>query len=224
MQEHFILEKQNLFRKPFIFSNQFYFMEFKKDKEGYILDKELNGLDKFAINFVKVLNKLKINYVIISGYVSILLGRSRASEDIDMFIEELTYEDFLKLWAELLNKFKCLNTEDSKEAYEDFLKVGDSIRFSLPDSPIPNMEIEFPNSDNAKWILLNKIKVILNQNVLEISKLEQQIAYKLVLGSEKDIEDAKYIYDLMIKELDLKLLFDLLRRFNKLKEFKKYIE
>jgi len=199
-------------------------MEFKKDKEGYILDKELNGLDKFAINFVKVLNKLKINYVIISGYVSILLGRSRASEDIDMFIEELTYEDFLKLWAELLNKFKCLNTEDSKEAYEDFLKVGDSIRFSLPDSPIPNMEIEFPNSDNAKWILLNKIKVILNQNVLEISKLEQQIAYKLVLGSEKDIEDAKYIYDLMIKELDLKLLFDLLRRFNKLKEFKKYIE
>ena len=224
MQEHFILEKQNLFRKPFIFSNQFYFMEFKKDKEGYILDKELNGLDKFAINFVKVLNKRKINYVIISSYVSILLGRSRASEDIDMFIEELTYEDFLKLWAELLNKFKCLNTEDSKEAYEDFLKVGDSIRFSLPDSPIPNMEIKFPNSDNAKWILLNKIKVILNQNVLEISKLEQQIAYKLVLGSEKDIEDAKYIYDLMIKELDLKLLFDLLRRFNKLKEFKKYIE
>src|SRR3989344_5814574 len=52
------------------------------------LDKELNELDKFVIKFKKIIEKYT-DYVIISGYVSILLGRARATEDIDIFIKEL---------------------------------------------------------------------------------------------------------------------------------------
>lgn len=37
---------------------------------------------------------LKKRYVLISGYVSILFGRNRSSEDIDMIVEKLDYEKF----------------------------------------------------------------------------------------------------------------------------------
>src|SRR3990167_10489809 len=82
------------------------------------LDKELNELDKFVIKFIKVLEKHS-DYVIISGYVSILLGRSRATEDIDIFIEELDKEVFIKLYKELKKaNFWCFNTQDEKEIYD----------------------------------------------------------------------------------------------------------
>jgi hypothetical protein len=48
-------------------------MQYLIDKKEIILDKELNNLDKFVIDFVSLLD----NYVIVSGYVSILFGRSR---------------------------------------------------------------------------------------------------------------------------------------------------
>ena len=47
-------------------------------------EKELNNLDKFTIAFTQILNESKINYALVSGYVSILFGRNRASEDIDL--------------------------------------------------------------------------------------------------------------------------------------------
>ena len=55
-------------------------IEFKNNKIK--LEKELNDLDQFVIDFTSVLNKEHIIYVIVSGYVSILFGRNRASEDL----------------------------------------------------------------------------------------------------------------------------------------------
>ncbi len=62
-------------------------MEFV-DKKTIKLDKEINELDKFVFKFIKILNKYT-DYVIISGYVSILLGRSRSTEDVDVFIKPI---------------------------------------------------------------------------------------------------------------------------------------
>ncbi|MBI2141461.1 hypothetical protein HYU16_03480, partial [Candidatus Woesearchaeota archaeon] len=55
-------------------------MEFVDDKT-IKLDKVLNELDKFVLKFIKILEK-HADYVIVSGYVSILFGRSRSTEDI----------------------------------------------------------------------------------------------------------------------------------------------
>ena len=46
------------------------------------LDRELNELDLFVLDFVKVLEK-HARYVLISGYVALLFGRSRTTEDVD---------------------------------------------------------------------------------------------------------------------------------------------
>ena len=56
--------------------------------EGKIIDRETTDLDMFVMDFVDLLHEAKINYVIVSGYVSILFGRSRLSEDIDVILEK----------------------------------------------------------------------------------------------------------------------------------------
>ena len=40
------------------------------------------------------------------------------------------------------------------------------------------------------------------------------IAYKLYLGSEKDIEDAVHVYQIFKEKLDLNLLNDLIQKLN----------
>ena len=57
------------------------------------LYRELSELDKLVVDFIGILEK-HIKYVIISGYISILLGRARATEDIDVFIEEISFGVF----------------------------------------------------------------------------------------------------------------------------------
>lgn len=64
------------------------------------LDKEINELDKLVFKFVSILEKYS-DYVIISGYVAILLGRSRSTEDIDVFIREMDFEAFSRFYDEL---------------------------------------------------------------------------------------------------------------------------
>ena len=44
-----------------------------------VLDRELNELDSFVLEFIKCLQS---RYVIVAGYVAILLGRSRTTDDI----------------------------------------------------------------------------------------------------------------------------------------------
>lgn len=83
------------------------------------LEKPLNELDKFVFRFIKVLEK-HIDYVIISGYVAILLGRSRATEDVDMFIKPLPREKFIELYTELKEAgFWC-----KKETYPSAQKTN----------------------------------------------------------------------------------------------------
>ena len=54
--------------------------------------KKLTMLDKLVIDFISYLNS---DYVIVSGYIAILLGRSRTTEDVDLFIVPSSKEEFL---------------------------------------------------------------------------------------------------------------------------------
>jgi hypothetical protein len=198
-------------------------MEFKYTKEEICLEKELNSLDMFVIDFTRILNRLKIKFVLVSGYVSILFGRSRSSEDIDIFIEKLDYGDFEKLWKELYSGFECLNTERPVQAYEDYLMQSHAIRFSRKNKFIPNMEIKFPKLSIDDWAIKNKKKVILNKHTLFVSPIELQIIFKLSLGSEKDIEDAKHLYRLFKERLNMPMLRGFNERFKTKGLFNRYL-
>jgi len=168
-------------------------------------EKELNKLDQFVLDFIKLLGN--INYVLVSGYVAIFFGRSRATEDIDFFIEKLTFEEF-KLFAKRVTEkgYWFVNGNDVENLYA-ILKEGSSLRIAKKGEWDPNAEIKFPMDNTDFFSLKNKIKVVFGDNVIYISPIELQIAYKLKLAhniknrSSKDIEDALHIFKLFEKYL-----------------------
>ncbi len=177
-------------------------MEYKLEGNVLTLEKNLSNLDKFVFKFIKKLDVQKLNYVIISGYIPILFGRSRETEDVDLFLEKPSFEEFKKLWESLQEEFDCINAFSAKEAYADYLTQGIAIRFSLKNNFIPNIEVKFAKTGLNQHSLDNKIKAIVNGTQLFISNLEMQIAFKLYLGSDKDIEDAIHLWTIFKKDLD----------------------
>lgn len=183
-------------------------MEYDIVKKEIHLDKVLNELDKFMIDFADILEK-HASYVIVSGYVSILLGRSRASEDIDLLIPKMPFEKFSVLFEDLVSQgYECANTSDVKEAYDMWSEYA--MRF-YKKTPLPNIEFKMITSDIQKIAFEKRIKVILGKRVLYISPLELQIVYKLSLisqadfeeiSSDKDFEDAKHLYELFKDKLN----------------------
>ena len=186
-------------------------MEYNELKKEIQTKRILNDLDKFVFKFIRILEK-HVDYVIISGYVSILLGRSRGTEDIDVFIKKISQEQFSKLYKELQKKnFWCINSENEKEIFS-YLKDGLAIRFSEKEKPIPNFEVKFPKDNLDEMSFDDFVKVITSKGTLKISSLERHIAFKeYYLGSYKDIEDARHIEELFKEKIDH-------NKINKLKE------
>ncbi len=183
------------------------------NKNTILLEKELNELDLFVLVFVNILKK-HTKYLIISGYVSLLFGRTRTTEDVDIFIEEISKEKFTKLYIDLRQNYWCLNAEDVHEIY-DYLAEGLSIRFAKQHQIIPNFEIKFARKQHDKEALQNPLIVKTAQGDLRISSLEQQIAYKkYYLKSDKDLEDAAHLENIFKEQLDTK----------KMEEYKKIIQ
>jgi hypothetical protein len=141
-------------------------MKYNPDKKEIVIDKELNNLDKFVMNFVSLLEE----YVIVSGYVSILLGRSRATEDVDLLVPKISFENFERLWEKANEKnLECMNTSNVKEAYN--MLNNHAIRFFRKGYPVPNMEFKMIKNDLDKYSYENKIRVIINDKIVFISKL-----------------------------------------------------
>jgi len=198
-------------------------MEMNVTKNKIELHKELSTLDCFVIDFISILNSLQIRYVIVSGYVSILFGRNRISEDIDLIVEKQNFRTFTKIWNTIFGTYECLNATDTKDAYEDYLVSGVSLRFAKKNTFIPNIEFKFPKIELDIWTLEHRKNVVVNDIPLYISPLELQIPFKLFLGSQKDIEDAKYLYTVFQPHLNVRMLQEFNRKLKTQVLFKRYI-
>lgn len=176
------------------------------DAEHIEIDRELSDLDKFTIEFITIFKK-QIDYVIVSGYVAILLGRARASEDVDVIIPRITFSDFKKLYRNLKeNDFYCLNAEDEEIVYS-YLEENLAIRFAKFDTIIPNIELKWIKNDFDKIALKKTIDVAIRDNHICISHLELQIAFKeVILKSPKDLEDAQHLRSVAKEYLDFSLI------------------
>lgn len=198
-------------------------MDIRYSAKRILLEREKNDLDEFVLEFTSVLNRLKVRYVVVSGYVSILFGRSRSSEDVDLIIERADADAFKRLWNSASREFECLNTGDCDEAYTEYLCHDMAIRFARVGKAIPNMEIHFPKDELDRWTLANRKEVLFNGHRLFISPLELQIPFKLHLGSEKDIEDARHLYRMFKVKLNEKMLSSFSKKLKVEAAFRTYL-
>jgi len=171
----------------------------RKGKTIYLKNKELNALDKLVLDFVSL---IKFDYVIISGYVAILFGRSRTTEDVDLFINPRNKQELFDFFDSLKTKdFSIMNAENNEDAYE-LLREGSSLRIIFHGNIFPNFELKFPKETLGELALINKIKVAFDHGIINTSELESQIAYKLFLGSDKDLDDAAHLYRVLKEYLN----------------------
>ncbi len=183
-------------------------MEMSFEERQISFEKELSSLDELALHFSECLSHAGINHVFLSGYVAILFGRNRASEDIDVVCEKVHFDTFDKLWEYVHRNLKCIITSDVHTAYNEYLLKGTAIRFAYPEEFIPNVKMKFEATKMHNAALSSPLNVVVNGRNLPISPLEQQIAYKLFMGSEKDIEDARFLFKLFFEDLDQRLLHE----------------
>lgn len=191
-------------------------------KSGVIkIDRVLSSLDKLVLKYTAILEKLGVDYVIISGYVTILFGRSRQTEDVDIFIEDMGYEKFLQLWNVLDKEgFESMTATEPADGFNNYLKSGLALRFAVKGTIEPNFEVKLPRTELNLYSLNNRIRVHTPFGSLWTSKIELQMAFKLYLGSEKDIEDAAHLWHIFKDQIDKEIFMGFARRLKVLDRIK----
>lgn len=151
-------------------------------------------LDKFAEDFVKVLEK-HAKYIIVSGFVAIAHGRTRGTEDIDIIIERIEKGAFVKMHKDLeKGGFECMQSKNPEIIYGDYLKDNLSVRYVRKGSFVPEMELKFAKDALDEYQIKTRKKLPLTGLDFYFSSIEMNIAFKEeMLKSDKDIEDARHL-------------------------------
>ncbi|KDS90822.1 hypothetical protein FK85_09620 [Halorubrum saccharovorum] len=160
---------------------------------GLVVDREPNRLDELAVGFSAILSRLDIDHVFVAGYVAILAGRSRSTEDIDVFVERCSAERIDDLVAELEREGYWGPAMPLSEMYGNL--SNETNIWIAPDGEMtPHLEVKFPSDEFDDASLANAVDAHVGGNTVPIGPLELQIAYKLSLGGRTDLEDAAHLY------------------------------
>ena len=164
------------------------------------VDREPNQLDELAIGFSQILDQLGIEHVYVAGYVSILAGRARSTEDVDVLIEPLDEPTAAEV-ATTLTTAGYWGPAMPLDSLHEMLTNGDPIWVAPADQVTPHLEVKHVRDEFDRASLSDAITAEIGDDSIPIGPLELQIAYKLSLGSQKDIEDAVHLYTLFAETL-----------------------
>ena len=162
--------------------------------------REPNDLDDLAIEFSAILADLEIEHVFVAGYLAILTGRTRMTEDIDVIVEPLTESEVASL-VEALDANDFWGPAMPLDEMYGNLDAGTNSWVAPDGQTTPHLEVKFPTDEFDEASLKNAIDAHVGDAVLPIGPLELQIAYKLRLGTRTDFEDAAHLYALFRESL-----------------------
>ena len=161
------------------------------------MERDLTDLDRYVCRFVRIVEKYT-DYVIVSGYISILLGLPRPTFDVDVLAKPMSREDFEKMLDELrANGFVTI--EDKEKAFILFSQ-GHTISIHTPD--VWYFDFKQPKDRWGYVSISSPLIARIGECEIRIAPPEVQIPYKLWLGSDKDIKDAVYIYERLKEIID----------------------
>jgi hypothetical protein len=163
---------------------------------GVVIDKPPSDLDRLMLEVGGILDDVGIEYSVVSGYVAVLFGRSRATEDIDVITERFddgTADELATRLQEAGYWGSAMPLEDVHETLADDLPV----RVAEDGHRVPNVELKFASDEYDHISLEDAITVRLDGETLRVGSLEFQIAYKLDMGARRDYEDALYLHEVV---------------------------
>lgn len=178
-----------------------------------------NLLDKFIEDITNIIDK-HCKYIVVSGFVAIAHGRTRATEDIDMIIEKLGPNEFAALHNDLLKGgFHCIQPGDAKELYETWLRKEESIRYVRRGSYAPpELELKFAKDELDTLQLATRQKFPLTGLGIWFSSIDMNIAFKEeLLKDEKDMEDARHLRNVYKDEINETSINDIKKMIKRLR-------
>lgn len=167
-------------------------MEFRDDE--VVIEKPLNDLDELVLDVIAIFDDADIRYAVVSGYVAVLFGRARATEDIDVITERFDAATADEV-ATGLRDADFWGPAMPLDAMYERLTDDLPVRIAESNHRVPNVELKFASDEYDRASLENAFTVQLTDGRLRIGSLELQIAYKLGMGAQKDFEDALYLYE-----------------------------
>lgn len=165
--------------------------------------KNSNKLVDLCLRFCRIIDKYT-KYIVASGFFAIVSGRSRATEDIDIIIEQINLEQFLEMHNDLVkNQFSCLQSDNSSEIYGSYLKAFLPVRYMHSNKIIPNIELKFTKDELDSYQISTRKKIAFTELDVYFSSIEANIAFKEeLLKSPKDLGDARFLRVVYQKELN----------------------
>jgi len=165
-----------------------------------VVERPPNELDELAIAFSRTLSRLDIGHAFVAGYLAILTGRARATDDIDVLVETLSTTEVDELVAVLESEDYWGPAMPLEEMHGN-LDAGTNIWVAPEDQMTPHLEVKFPVDEFDHASLDHAIDAHVGDATIPVGPLELQIAYKLHLGAQKDFEDATHLYVLFRESL-----------------------
>ncbi|MEM4335961.1 MAG: hypothetical protein QXL47_02095 [Candidatus Anstonellales archaeon] len=162
-----------------------------------------SGIDRFVYEFVRILERYT-NYALVSGYVAILLGMERPTQDIDVIVDGFKSKKEFHRFLHEIEKIGYSIAIKKEWVYEIFEKRGEKIDIFTK----KQWYFDFKKAKNI-WDVNSvkySIKIKKGNYVFRTAPPEIQVPYKLLLGTDKDIKDAKYIYERLKDIIDIETM------------------
>ena len=103
----------------------------------------------------------------------------------------------------------------------EMLDPGDNNWIAPTDQVTPHLEVKFARDEFDRASLENALTARIGTASIPIGPFELQIAYKLHLGAQKDIEDAVHLYTLFEESLSVARLEDWATRLDVVDEYER---
>jgi hypothetical protein len=161
-----------------------------------IVDPAPDRLDGLAIGFSEILRRLDVEHVYVAGYVSILAGRARSTEAVDVLVEridETTVEELAETLEDAAFGDRRCPSRRCRSCSTTATTCG-SLRTTR------SRHTSKSHSSVTSSTVAPSRTVSPRRSAARLSRsdpsgpLKLQIAYKLHLGAQKDVEDAVLLY------------------------------
>jgi hypothetical protein len=166
-----------------------------------VVERDPTPLDELAIDVSTVLDGCDVDHAIVAGYVAILAGRARSTEDIDVIVDPLDRREAEDL-ATALEDAGFWGSAMPLSDLPSTLATGSNLRVAHHGEVIPNVELSYARDEFDRASIENAIVARIDGAELPIGPLELQVAYKLYLGSQKDVEDAAHLLAMFEESLN----------------------
>lgn len=176
-----------------------------------IVDRDPNALDTLAVEFSSLLSAHGIDHVFVAGYVVILTGRARSTQDIDVIVERTDKAVLDDITAELGER-GFWGPAMPLEEMPEMLPRGDNIWIARDGEMAPHLEVKFASDQFDRASLRDSVTARIGDATVPVGPMELQIAYKLYLGTQTDFEDALHLYTIFEESLRTDRLEDWVRR------------